>query len=81
MLKVDYANSNSSSIPDYRITTTYEQTIENHNPNYKFLIVSRELSKSLALKIPNLEIVFDTPYTFSYWNNRKKIFYIQIAFM
>ena len=47
--------------------STYEQNQEDNDPGYLYLVCGSFSYNNICFKIPNLKILKDSPYTFSYW--------------
>mmetsp|Transcript_34292 Transcript_34292/g.55179 ORF Transcript_34292/g.55179 Transcript_34292/m.55179 type:complete len:190 (+) Transcript_34292:45-614(+) len=66
-IEVIYEYNLPEDVPDYRILTTYEQSIEKPDNNYQYLLVASPNYVTICFKIPNLLIDYENQFTYSYW--------------
>jgi len=63
--------------PEFRLMSAYEQTIDEVNTNYQYLVVAAEPYDSVALRIPASPI--DEARTFAHFR-KDKTYYVQLLF-
>merc|ERR1711998_157300 len=56
-----------NSKPDFRVMTTFEQSVESVDINYQFLLISKKDFKTVGLKVPNFKIDYENDFTFTHW--------------
>ncbi|AFZ79604.1 splicing factor 3A subunit 2, putative [Theileria equi strain WA] len=67
--------------PRHRFMSAFEQKVEQPpDSNYQFLLFAANPYETIAFKVPNLEVDNDPGKLFSHWDDKKKIYILQVHF-
>ncbi|VEU21349.1 DEKNAAC102374 [Brettanomyces naardenensis] len=81
VLHLQYQKINSDVKPRYRLMSPFEQTVEEPDPKFQYLVVSGEPYENVAFKIPSDPIDMANGRIWDFWDPDTKEYFVQFFYL